>query len=119
MNAASERREASHANGSGDERRERAPRSEVDRAMNAASERREASHANGARRRSGARESVLGSLRGEAPQLETKRRARERVGESEGRSPSVRKRSGARESVSGSLRGEAPQLVKTALALPR
>src|SRR5688572_27377368 len=74
-----------------------------------------ASHANGARRRSGARESVWGSPRGEAPREDqkpsqnqrtrvaseraseprersapAKRRARERVGESEGRSPSVR-----------------------------
>src|SRR5438876_7151701 len=43
-----------------------------------------------------------------------KRRARERVGESEGRSPSdengARRRSGARESVSGSPRGEAPRM---------
>src|SRR6185436_6831321 len=65
-----------------------------------------ASHANGARRRSGARESVSGSPRGEAPRMiddlertsaaseprersaPALRRARERVGESEGRSPS-------------------------------
>ena len=37
------------------------------------SERSEASHANGARRRSGARESVSGSPRGEAPRLRKKR----------------------------------------------
>jgi tRNA 2-thiocytidine biosynthesis protein TtcA len=36
-----------------------------------ASERRDASHANGARRRSGARESVSGSPRGEAPRIKT------------------------------------------------
>ena len=47
-----------------------------------------ARHANGARRRSGARESVSGSPRGDAPRIRAQRRARARVGESEGRRPS-------------------------------
>src|SRR4051812_17169870 len=58
------------------------------RAREDASERSEATHAIGASRRSGSRESVLGSPRGEASRVNTKRLARARVGESEGRSPS-------------------------------